>query len=54
MSRFERRALREKEYFVAKQQAQIARDARIFTGFASRADLLRAIANKVKRRASVA
>jgi hypothetical protein len=27
MSRFERRALREKEYFVAKQQAQIARDA---------------------------
>jgi|3_EtaG_2_1085321.scaffolds.fasta_scaffold131909_2 hypothetical protein len=54
MSRFERRALREREYFVAKQQARIARDARVYTGFSSRADLRRPIANKPKRQAAIA
>jgi hypothetical protein len=47
MSRREERALRE-------QRRNIARGVRIYTGMASRADLKRPIANKQKRRASIA
>ena len=54
MSRPERRASRETEYFVAKQQAQIARDARPLLDYASRSDSRRPMANKVKRRQSSA
>lgn len=47
MSRREERALRE-------QRRNIARGVRIYTGMSSRADARRPIANKVKRRASIA